>query len=75
MSKYEPLWIYLKKQNQDNYELTFAEIEKILNFPIDHSFLRYKKELKKIWLWNNKNKIKRKNCINKKYLKWNILDY
>lgn len=50
MSKYEPLWIYLKKQNQDNYELTFAEIEKILNFPIDHSFLRYKKELKKIWL-------------------------
>lgn len=28
MSKYETLWIYLKKQNQDNYELTFAEIEK-----------------------------------------------
>lgn len=32
MSKYEPLWIYLKNQNQDNYELTFAEIEKNLKF-------------------------------------------
>lgn len=60
MSKYEPLWIYLKKQNQDNYELTFAEIEKILNFPIDHSFLRYKKELKKYGYEITKIKLKEK---------------
>ena len=44
MSKYEPLWEYIKKNNKSN--LTFSQIEKILGFEIDHSFLRYKKELK-----------------------------
>lgn len=60
MSKYEPLWIYLKNQNQDNYELTFNEIEKILNFPIDHSFLKYKKELKLYGYEITKIKLKEK---------------
>ena len=44
MSKYEPLWNYVKEQENDflpNYE----RVEKILGFPIDHSFLTYKKEL------------------------------
>ena len=27
------------------FELTFAEIEKIAGVPIDHSFLKYKKDL------------------------------
>lgn len=44
MSKYEPLWNYLKENNQNNYKLSFEEIKNILSFKIDHSFLTYKKE-------------------------------
>lgn len=46
MNKYEPLWKYLKENNQDTYKLSFAEIRNILGFAIDHSFLNYKKDLK-----------------------------
>ncbi len=46
MSKYEPLWKYLKENNKDNYKLSYGEIKNILGFDIDHSFLTYKKELK-----------------------------
>ncbi len=46
MSKYEPLWEYLKENNKDNYKLSYEEIKNILGFDIDHSFLTYKKELK-----------------------------
>lgn len=46
MSKYEPLWNYLKNNNQETYKLSFEEIKNILGFGIDHSFLTYKKELK-----------------------------
>ena len=45
MSKYEPLWDWVGKQTAKNLTLTFAEIQQILGFPIDHSFLNYKKEL------------------------------
>lgn len=45
MSKYEPLWNYLKNNNKDSYKLRYEEIENILGFHIDHSFLTYKKEL------------------------------
>lgn len=45
MSKYEPLWNYIKNNNKDSYKLTYDEIENILGFPIEHSFLTYKKEL------------------------------
>ena len=41
MSKYEPLWNYVKEQENDfipNYE----QVEKILGFPIDHSFLTFR---------------------------------
>lgn len=44
MSKYDPLWFYHKEKDEENCKLTFAEIEKILGFKIDHSFLMYKKE-------------------------------
>ncbi len=44
MSKYEPLWNYVKSQETD-FTLTYEQIEKILGFPIDHSFLTFKKEL------------------------------
>ncbi len=46
MSKYEPLWKYLKENKLDNYKLSYEEIKKIIGFDIDHSFLNYKKELK-----------------------------
>lgn len=46
MSKYEPLWNYIKENQKDSYELTYEEIKSILGFEIDHSFLTYKKELK-----------------------------
>ncbi|GEL67544.1 hypothetical protein [Marinilactibacillus psychrotolerans] len=45
MSKYDPLWNYIKANGTDNFKLTYAEIEKIAGLPIDHSFLTYKKEL------------------------------
>lgn len=46
MSKYEPLWKYLKENNKEDYKLSYEEIRNILGFEIDHSFLTYKKELK-----------------------------
>lgn len=45
MSKYNLLWDYVKNSEKDSLKLTFAEIESILGTPIDHSFLKYKKEL------------------------------
>ena len=46
MSKYEPLWNYLKENKKESYKITYEEIKNILGFEIDHSFLSYKKELK-----------------------------
>lgn len=45
MSKYDLLWEYIKKSEKDNLKLSFEEIKNIAGTPIDHSFLRYKKEL------------------------------
>ena len=45
MSKYEPLWKWIQNNGTDSFQLTYAEIENILGFPIDHSFLTFKKEL------------------------------
>ena len=45
MSKYEPLWRYIKENNKIEYKLSYDEIKDILGFNIDHSFLKYKKEL------------------------------
>ena len=45
MSKYDPLWSYIKENGADKLTLSFAEIEKIAGLPIDHSFLTFKKEL------------------------------
>ena len=38
MSKYEPLWSWVGRQTAKNLTLTFAEMQQILDFPIDHSF-------------------------------------
>lgn len=45
MSKYKYLWEYVKKNGNPSIKLTFEEIQRITGTPIDHSFLRYKKEL------------------------------
>ena len=45
MSKYDALWMWIKENGADSFKLTFAEIEQIAGFPIDHSFLTHKKEL------------------------------
>lgn len=45
MSKYEKLWEYIKDKKESEYVLSYDKINEILGFPIDHSFLTYKKEL------------------------------
>ena len=45
MSKYSPLWDYIKNRGESPVTLTFGEIAGIAGVPIDHSFLRYIKEL------------------------------
>lgn len=45
MSKYNQLWQYIKENETKDFELSFEEIEKFGGVPLDHSFLRYKKEL------------------------------
>lgn len=45
MSKFDPLWAYFRDRGEDGYQLTFGEIQEILGFLIDHSFLAYQKEL------------------------------
>ncbi len=45
MSKYDALWEYMQKNGQESLQLTFEEIQEIAGVPIDHSFLKYKKEL------------------------------
>jgi hypothetical protein len=43
MSKYEKLWHYIKEKKEEKYILSYDKINEILGFPIDHSFLTYKK--------------------------------
>ncbi len=45
MSKFDKVWEYVSERNESPLILTFDEIEKIADMPIDHSFLKYKKEL------------------------------
>ena len=45
MSRYTPLWRWIAQNGQSPCMLTFAQIESILSFSIDHAFLTFKKEL------------------------------
>ncbi len=45
MSKYDSLWEYVRENGSESFKLTFEEIQGIAGIPIDHSFLKYKKEL------------------------------
>ena len=72
MSKYEPLWSYIKNNNQDSYKLAYEEIRSILGFEIDHSFLKYKKELLEYGYEVGKISMKEKSVIinRKEVIKW-----
>jgi len=45
MSKYEPLWNHVAGCSEHSLRMTFDQITDVLGFPIDHSFLTFKKEL------------------------------
>ena len=45
MSKYQSLWEHIQTIDAEKLSLSYEEIQSILGFPIDHSFLNYKKEL------------------------------
>ncbi|WP_251352476.1 hypothetical protein [Hominisplanchenecus murintestinalis] len=45
MGKYGALWEYVKNNGSQSFKLSFEEIQNITGIPIDHSFLKYKKEL------------------------------
>ena len=45
MGKYGALWEYVKNNGSQSFKLSFEEIQNIGVLPIDHSFLKYKKEL------------------------------
>lgn len=45
MSKYDPLWKYIRERGESRLCLTFDEIGAIAGTPLDHSFLNCKKEL------------------------------
>ncbi len=60
MSKYDPLWRYVSGDGRPAITLTFAEIQTVLGFPIDHSFLQYKKELQEYGVQVGKISVKEK---------------
>lgn len=45
MSKYEKLWNWIVINDLDKFKLKYTQIEEIAGVKIDHSFLKYKKEL------------------------------
>jgi len=43
MSKYDPLWEYIRKNEPKM--IAFDEVEAVCGIPLDHAFLTFKKEL------------------------------
>lgn len=69
MDKYNLLWKYLIeyfKENNNNLTLSFDDINKIASIPLDHSFLKYKKELEQYNIKADKISLKNKYVIFKK---------
>ncbi len=63
MSKYDPLWQHFRGLNKPVVELSFDKIQDILGFPIDHSFLNYKKELQQYGYRVGKIHLKEKRVV------------
>lgn len=66
MSKYFPLWIWISETKSQDFKLTYEELEKVLNFKIDHSFLTFKKELEDYGFKVEKISLKNKEIYFKK---------
>lgn len=47
MSKYDKLWQYVKETGKKTLKISFTEIQNVIGFSVDHSFLKYKKESEK----------------------------
>ena len=45
MSKYAALWAYIRERGEESLCLRFEEIREMTGAALDHSFLKYKKEL------------------------------
>ena len=45
MSRYDPLWKYVQDEGSQSLKLSFDQIRDIIGTDLDHSFLKYKKEL------------------------------
>ncbi|HBY7371402.1 TPA: hypothetical protein MI977_001839, partial [Clostridioides difficile] len=60
---YSSLWEYVKKNNSQSFKLTFEEIKDIAGVEIDHSFLKYKKELNEYGYQVGKISLKEKTVI------------
>jgi hypothetical protein len=63
MSKYNPLWEYVKKNGSPSMTLSFSEIQEVAGMEIDHSFLNYKKELTRYGYQVGKISLKDKTVI------------
>ena len=63
MSKYNAVWEYVQNQKQQVLKLTFDEIQNIAGIPIDHSFLKFKKELEDFGYQVGKISMKEKTVI------------
>ncbi len=70
MSKYNSLWEFVQKNGSETLKLTFDEIQTIAGVPIDHSFLRYKKELTEYGYEVGKISMKEKTVIFNKINKY-----
>ena len=67
MSKYKRLWEYVQKDGGQLLMLTFGEIESIAGIPIDHSFLKYKKELEEYGYMVEKISLKAQTVMFKRF--------
>lgn len=63
MSKYDSLWEYIERSKIQCLKLTFEEIKDITGFEIDHSFLKYKKDLIKYGFKVDKISMKEQSVI------------
>lgn len=63
MSKYDVLWKYVQDNGSQTFKLTFDEIAEIAGVAIDHSFLKYKKELTEYGYQVGKISMKEKTVI------------
>lgn len=66
MSKYNPLWEFVQKEEKSQMKLSFDDIREILGMEIDHSFLNCKKELTQFGYQVGKISLKEKTVIFKK---------